>query len=270
MVHLLKLEWLKQKDYILFRILILAYVFFLPAILFIGKKIPPISGEMFDPQIMLFHFPSVWEFLAYIGNWLVFFIFGFMSVLIITNEYAYRTLRQNVITGVLRSHWFWSKVLFMIMISLFATLYYAFCAILIGVIHGLDDTIYISTVFKNSEMVIRFFIMSLGYMSFGMLIGLLVKRTGIALFVFIGYAFFLEPVLRGIHLYYIKNESMHYFPLNVFEDLCPIPFAEIAEEFTKENGFSLFVAPNIAIPLSLIYILIFGWLSYKRLTQSDL
>ena len=96
MVHLLKLEWLKQKDYILFRILILAFVFFLPAILFIGKKIPPISGEMFDPQIMLFHFPSVWEFLAYIGNWLVFFIFGFMSVLIITNEYAYRTLRVAV------------------------------------------------------------------------------------------------------------------------------------------------------------------------------
>lgn len=270
MLHLLKLEWLKQKDYILFKILVVAYLVFLPSILMIGKKIPPMPGEAFDPQLMLFHFPSVWEFLAYIGNWLVFFIFGFMAVLLVTNEHSYRTMRQNILGGLLRSEWFWSKAIFIVTVSLLATLYYALCAIVIGVVHGLDDTLYFSTVFKNSGYVFRYFLMCLGYMGFGLLVGLLVKRTGIALFAFIGYAFFLEPVLRFVYLYYFKHESMHYFPLNVLEDLCPLPFADMAEQFTKENGFSLFVNPTLAMALSAGYILLFGWLSFKRLTKSDL
>ncbi|MEO1258172.1 MAG: hypothetical protein AAFZ15_05220 [Bacteroidota bacterium] len=270
MLHLLKLEWLKQKDYILFRILIAAYVFFLPAILLTGKKLPMIKDEFFDPQIMLFHFPSVWQFLGYIGNWLTFLIFGFMAVLIITNEHSYRTLRQNILGGMQRKHWFWSKMLFISVISLFASLYYALCSIVIGLFHALGDTIYLTTVFKNSGMVFRYFLMCLGYMSFGMLIGLLVKRTGIALFTFIGYAFFLEPVLRGLHLYLFKNESMHFFPLNAIEDLCPIPIAKVAEELTDEMGFSMFLDAKMAVALAIIYILLFGWLSFRRLTRSDL
>lgn len=270
MVHLFKLEWLKQKEYVLFRILILAYLFFLPAILMIGKKIPPVTGELFDPQIALFHFPSVWEFLGYIGNWLVFLIFGFLSVLIITNEHSFKTYRQNVITGMQRVEWYKSKLIFIFCISLFATIYYALCALTIGFIHALGDTIYFSTVFKNSFYAVRYFLMCLGYMSFGMLVGLLVKRTGIALFAFIGYSFFLEPVLRGLYLYFFQHESMHYFPLNVLEDLCPIPFAEMADDFVRENGFSLFVESQIAIPLAVLYIALFVWLGYKRVTKSDL
>ncbi|MEZ4933665.1 MAG: ABC transporter permease [Saprospiraceae bacterium] len=271
MLHLLKLEWLKLKDYILFKILIAAYIVFLPAILLLGKKIPPTpAGEIFDPQIMLFHFPSIWEFLAYIGNWLVFFILGFLAVLIITNEHSYRTMRQNIITGMQRSDWFWSKVIFIFTASVLASIYYALCAVTIGLVHAMGDSIYISTILKNSNFTIRYFLMSLGYMSFGMLVGLLVKRTGIALFVFIGYSFCLEPILRGLHLYFFRNETMHYFPLNVIEDLCPIPFADLAEDFTRENGFALFVNPNLAMALATGYILIFGWLSYEKLTKSDL
>ncbi len=271
MLYLLKLEWLKLKDYILFKILIAAYVVFLPSILLLGKKIPPTQVEdLFNPQLMLFHFPSVWEFLAYIGNWLVFFILGFLAVVIVTNEHSYRTLRQNIITGMQRSEWFWSKALFIFVISALAAIYYALCSLTIGMIHAIGDSIYLSTVLKNSSMTIRYFLMCLGYMSFGMLVGLLIKRTGIALFVFIGYAFFLEPVLRGVHLYFFKNETMHYFPLNAMEDLCPIPFSEIAEDFTRENGFALFVNPGLAIALTLGYILLFGWLSYRKLTRSDL
>ena len=270
MIHLLKIEWLKQRHYILFKILIGAYLFFLPAILFIGKKIPDVPNSMVDPQLLLFHFPSVWKYLGYIGNWLVFFIFGFMAVLIITNEYSYRTLRQNIISGMERSEWFWSKVLFVIGVSLSASLYYALCAIVIGLAHGMDDTIYLSTVFKNSSYFFRYFLMCLGYMSFGMLVGVWVKRTGIALFAFIGYAFLLEPVLRGIHLYFIKNETMHYYPLNVIEDLCPIPFAEFADDFLRGNGFSPFLPTGITLVLATVYILLFGWLAYRRLAKSDL
>ncbi len=272
MIHLLKLEWLKQKEYILFKILTIAYFVFLPAILMIGKKIQIPAGELpFDPQKVLYYFPSVWEWLAYIGNWLVFFIFGFMAVLLITNEHSYRTMRQNVIAGMQRSSWFWSKALFIIAISFGATLYYALCSISIGLIHGIGDSIYLSTVFMNSGISIRFFLMCLGYMGFGMLIGILVKRTGIALFAFLGYCFFLEPVLRWVlHMRVFKHESMNYYPINIFEDLCPVPFAEMTDGFTNELGFKMFVDPSLAIVLATGYILLFGWIGFRRLKNVDL
>ena len=132
MTHLLKLEWLKMKDYVLFRIVAISYVVLLPAALFVGKKIPELKGEAFNPQVIFFNFPSVWDWLGYIGNWLVFFMLGFMAVMLITNEHTYRTLRQNVITGLQRQAFFWSKVQFMAVVSLAATVYYALCALVIG------------------------------------------------------------------------------------------------------------------------------------------
>ena len=150
MLHLLKLEWKKQKSYILFRILVLVYLIALPSLLFIGKNfdISTQDGIPFDPQIMFFHFPTVWEWLAYIGNWLGHLIFGFMAVLMVTNEHNFRTLRQNVITGVSRGEWFWSKAQFILVVAGAATLYFALCSIVIGLAHS--DTIYLATVFKGA------------------------------------------------------------------------------------------------------------------------
>ena len=99
MLHLLKLEWLKQKDYLLFKLLVGAYMVFLPASLFIGKKMDFSSEVPINPVRDFFQFPTIWEWLGYFGNWMVFFVLGFLSVLMVTNEYNNRTLRQNIITG---------------------------------------------------------------------------------------------------------------------------------------------------------------------------
>lgn len=269
MLHLLQLEWKKQKSFILFKVLIASYVVLLPSVLMIGKKIQFEKGMPFDPQKVFFEFPTVWNWLGYAGNWLIFFILGFMAVLSITSEHANRTLRQNVITGLHRGEFFRSKLLFLLFIGGAATLYYALCALAIGTLN--TDIIYLSTVFKEWGTIPRYFLMSVGYMTFGLMVGVLVKRTGIALFVFLGYAMFLEPVLRwAVHFRFIKNKSMHFYPLNAFEDLCPVPFAKLAEGFVKENNFSLFLSPTEAAVASSVFICLFLWVSYRRLKTSDL
>jgi ABC-2 type transport system permease protein len=269
MFHLLQLEWKKQKSYILFKVLIASYVLLLPAVLMIGKKIKMEEGMPFDPQKVFFEFPTVWDWLGYAGNWLIFFILGFMAVLSITNEHASRTLRQNIITGLHRGEFFRSKLWFIVFISAAATVYYALCALVIGSLH--TDIIYLSTVFKEWDIIPRYFLMSAGYMSFGLLVGVLVKRTGIALFVFLGYSMFLEPVLRwAVHFRFLKNKSMHFYPLNSFEDLCPVPFAKLTEGFLKENNFNLFLSPTEAAVTSVVFISLFLWISFLRLKNSDL
>lgn len=258
-----------MKDYVLFRIVAISYVVLLPAALFVGKKIPALKGEAFNPQVIFFNFPSVWDWLGYIGNWLVFFMLGFMAVMLITNEHTYRTLRQNVITGLQRQAFFWSKVQFMAVVSLAATVYYALCALVIGLVHA--DTIYLSTVFKNAGLAPRYWLMCMGYMSFGMLMGVLIKRTGIALFVYLVYCFVVEPVIRwALHFKFFKGKSMLFYPLNAFEDLCPLPFFDEAESFLKSNNFSLFLSPAEAVITSIIYTGLFLFFSYKRLKNSDL
>lgn len=269
MLHLLQLEWKKQKNYVLFKILAAAYLLLLPAALMTGKKLEVGEGAPFNPQTMFFQFPTVWEWLAYIGNWLVFFVLGFMAVLMVTNEFSYRTLRQNVITGLHRQQFFLSKLYFLVIISFLATVYYALCALVIGLAHA--DTVYFSTVFKNWDLIPRYFLMNIGYMSFGLLVAFWIKRTGIALFVYLAYSMFLEPVIRwAVHLQLWKHPSMNFYPLNVFEDLCPVPFSGQAEWFMKQNNFQLFLTPGQATVASMIYIGLFLYLSLQRLKRSDL
>ncbi|MEK7253912.1 MAG: ABC transporter permease [Bacteroidota bacterium] len=277
MLHLLQLEWKKQKGYILFRLLAIAYFILMPAVLLALKKIfdnnYPDGGAgdalPFDPRKMLVQFPTVWNWFGYIGNWLVFFVLGFLAVLLITNEHSNRTLRQNIITGLHRTEFFLSKLYFMFAISLAATVYYALCSLAIGFSH--TETIYTSTVLKNWDMMPRYFLMCLGYMSFGLLIGALVKRMGIALFVYLAYVIFLEPVLRwAVHFNYFKNEYFKYYPLNMIEDLCPVPFFDQADNFLKQNNFTLFLPASHAVIGASICIALFFWLTHRRLKTGDL
>jgi ABC-2 type transport system permease protein len=270
MLYLLKLEWLKQKDYVLFRILAAAYLVFLPASIFVGKKLDMGGNAPFNPVKEFFNFPTVWEWLGYIGNWMVFFVLGFLSVLMVTNEYTNKTLRQNIIAGLDREEFFKSKLVFMSVVALAATIYYAVCALVIGFIH-VDDTLYFSTVVKNMDYVPRFWLMSMGYMSFGLLVGLLTKKTGIALFVYLGYSMVLESILRWVvHLYFFKNISMSFYPLNAMEDLAPLPVAEIANDLLKQQGFRMLLTPMEAAITTIIYTALFLFWSYKRLKNSDL
>ena len=269
MLHLLQLEWKKQKNYVLFKVLVLAYLLLLPGALMTGKKLNLPEEAPIRPQTMFFEFPTVWGWLGYNGNWLVFFVFGFLAVLMITNEYSYRTLPQKMITGMHRSSFFVSKLYFMLAICLGATLYYSLCSVVIGLAHA--DTIYFSTVFKNWDMMPRYFLMSLGYMSFGLMVAVLIRRTGIALFVYLAYTMFLEPVFRwAVHLRLWKHPSVNYYPLNSFEDLCPVPFSPQADWFLKEHNFQLWLSPTLAVILSIGYIGLFLSLSLWRLERSDL
>lgn len=271
MLHLLKLEWLKQKDYILFKLLVAAYLIFLPATLFIGKKMQFDVGAPINPAKDFFVFPTIWEWLGYFGNWMGYFVLGFMAVLMVTNEYSNKTLRQNVIAGLQRTDFFKSKLLFMTVVATVATVYYATCALVIGLFHLGDDSLYFSTVFKNIDYVPRFWLMSMGYMSFGLLVGLLTKKTGIALFLYLAYSMVIESILRWVvHLYFFKNITMSLYPLNAMEDLAPLPVAEMANDMLKQHGFRMLLTPMEAALASSFYIALFLYFSYKRLKNSDL
>ena len=100
------------------------YIVSLPSLLLLGKRIKELPPPIGTTEV-LFIFPTVWEYLGYVGNWLTFFFMGFFAVLMITLEYSNRTLRQNIINGFTRVEFYKAKIYFVLAISFLATLYYA-------------------------------------------------------------------------------------------------------------------------------------------------
>ena len=267
MLQLLQLEWMKFRHFRVFQVMIICFMVLLPGLLMIGKSINSLPPG-FGSTDMFYIFPTVFNFLAYIGNWLAFFFLGFLGVLLVTIEFGNRTLRQNIITGLSRQDVFFAKLIFISAICLAATLFYILCGMIIGVLH--TETIYFSKVIQEAALWGRFFLMCLGYMTFGYLIGVLVKRTGLALFIYLTAVMFLEPLLRyGIHQRLFPGKSMHFYPMNALEDLTPLPFGKMAEQFMQENDFEFFLTPGQASITSVIYLFLFLGIIYWRLQKMD-
>ncbi|MEO1711738.1 MAG: ABC transporter permease, partial [Bacteroidota bacterium] len=136
-VHLLHLEWLKLKQHRGFRVLVLMYLVLLPTLILIGKRLPDLPPPLVSAEA-IYQFPGIFVYLGYEGNWLCFFLMGFLGVLFVTQEYSYKTLRQNIITGLSRRDYFLSKLYFMLTICLLATLYYTIVAFGYGLTHTPD------------------------------------------------------------------------------------------------------------------------------------
>ena len=268
MRYLIGLEWKKWNKNLGFRLLLLSYIVFLPSLLLTGKRLDQLPTEIGTNEVF-FIFPTVWQYLGYVGNWLTFFFFGFLAVLIVTTEYNNKTLRQNIINGISRERFFLGKVYFVLLISLGATLYYCLCALLIGYFN--TDVIVMSKVFQNADYILRYFLMCASYMIFALFLGFLIKRTGIALFSYLAYVMFLELILRwGVHRNIVKHKSMHFYPMNATEDLVPLPFTEQTSRFLDEFGFELFLTPMEAIITTLVYIGLFLLITFRIVKKADL
>lgn len=267
-LFLLELEWLKVRHYRPFWVLSGAFVLIMAAFMpFIGAiKMPK---EVFDISTSLM-FPNVWHNLAYWGNWAAFFSIGFLSVLSITNEFEFKTLRQSVISGLSRQDVFLSKLLFIVSLSVAATLIYTLFALLFGSIT--TETIYWSRVSEGFSWVGNFFMMCLGFSSFALFLGTLLRRSGVSLFLFLTWEFFIEPILRfALHNKLIaKNETMHYYPMKAFNSLIPVPLPKAASAMVNGGEVKMILDTNTAMVVAVFYIGLLFFGTYYLLKNKDL
>jgi len=270
MLHLLKLEWLKFNKYKTFRVLLLLYIILLPAVVLFPKTIN-ISGSISELSNVssYYLFPNIFSSAGYIGSWIVFMLMGLMGVILITIEYDYQTLRQNIITGLSRNQFLMGKLFFIASLSFFLAIYFIIISFSIGFVH--TETIYLSRVLEGVPYFFLFFLQSFAYLLVGFLIGLFVKRTGLSLMIYFAYAMFIENILRHVvHKQILGNESVNYYPFNAFEDLLPIPIPKLLGEMVETNGFSLIMERPVAVIISLIYISLFICLIFYRIRKVDL
>jgi ABC-2 type transport system permease protein len=266
-LYLIKLEWLKLKTYTPFLVLMGMYMVLLPLFMSVGLSItlPTQLGNVRS----FYMFPAVWQTLAYVGNWLCYFIMGFIAVLTVTNEFSNRTLRQNIISGVSRLDFYLSKVYFLFLIAIGATAYYAIVALCYGLWH--TETIYMSKVLENIDMIPRYLLMICTFMSFGFMLGILLRKTGIALFLYFAYVMFIERIVRWLVLAKIFGKQAQGFaPINAANDLTPIPLPKMVTSMTESQEIKLILDPIQATATALIFTILFLYLAYYQLKTKDL
>ena len=140
MKHLLLLEWMKVRRYRTFWVLFTLFLISMFGISFIwwyfsyqlsqGDMAMKMAGSMLFGS---FNFPGVFITLTQISSWLLYFP-GFVIIFHTTNEFTFKTHRQNIIDGLERSDFIKAKLGFAFILALLCTLVVFVSCLIFGII----------------------------------------------------------------------------------------------------------------------------------------
>jgi ABC-2 type transport system permease protein len=262
MQHLLKIEWMKLKPSRGFWTLFLLFIISIFSINLLVYNFTAHSISAKDAKLLIgapFSFPEVWQNVSYISGFLL-FLPGILMITIITNEYSFRTHRQNIIDGITRSQFIKVKYLVLLLLSVVFTLAVFICALLFGLLNGASIS------FTKVYYIGYFFLQCITYSSIALLFGFLFKKTGLAIGLFFVYAIVLERMLSGIAnmgtgSLYLGN----YLPLTSADRLITFPFAkELSKEFMAALNLPLLLAAVTA------YLVFYYFFILTRFRKQDL
>jgi hypothetical protein len=224
MLHLLKIEWLKIKNYRAFWVFCLLYLASIFLINYMGwnaqqRAFATAKGaeQMFGNA---YAFPKVWQTVGWMSSWLLYFP-GMMMIMLMANEYTYKTHRQNVIDGLSRQQFIGVKVALAVILAVLITVINFATAYTFGAMTG--------TAFSTAgmEYVGYIFLQALAYIFFALMLAVLFRRSGLAIIIFILYGVIFEWLISGLLTYQLKLAPYSYFlPLQTSDVLIPIPFGK--------------------------------------------
>ena len=245
MIHLLKIEFSKIRNYRTFWVMLLIYIALVPLMFY---SLSAFNIPFFPEDSELFGFPTVWNYITWSASWLN-LLLGVFIVTITCNEITFKTQRQNIIDGLSRRQMIVSKFYFFTALAAFVTLY----TFLIGLIFGLSYSGF-NDVFEGISYVGVYFIQTLGYFAFAFLFAVIVKRSALSIIFFI-----LIFLFKFIFVLVLGDTISQYMPINVIADLTPFPFFKEIFKMASENDPN-FVAPVI-ISQTVRSLVALGWIS---------
>jgi ABC-type transport system involved in multi-copper enzyme maturation permease subunit len=231
-----------------------------------------------DPaQNGIFDFPFIWHFNTYIADFFKLFL-AIIIVSMMANEYSYGTLKQNLIDGMSKQEFITSKFLTVVLFAFLSTFFIFIMSLILGYCYSGFTAA--DVVFSHMEYLPAYFVKLLGYFSFCLFVGILIKRSAFAIGFMILW-FFIEKITYGIFKYKIFNESdkvdtfYQFMPLESMSNLIVEPFSKlkVIKSITKQVGAEYSIDYDVHfsnILVVLVWTSIFVFLSYKLLQKRDL
>lgn len=257
MFRLLEIEFRKLLPYRSFWAAILGYTLLLVG-LFISLYRFKFNLNSFEIGINFYNFPDIWHNITYISSWFNILLYFFV-ILIITNEFQFRTLRQNVIDGQSRFEMLLGKALLLMVFVLASTALVALLSILCGLFLAEEGMGTPST--EKMEYLAWYLVQTTGMMSLALLIATLFRKQGMSIIVYLGYTLIVEAILR----YRVVPEDWGpYLPVYLLSGLVPNPLPAYFGMGT--------IAPTepLKVGVALLYALIFFGISVLVLYRRDL
>ena len=219
MIQILSIEWLKIRKYSTFWILA---GLFMTMLLLWNWSISSGTIKLGSSDINIlssnYSFPEVW---GNVGYWTKFFA-GLIAIIIIiltTNEFQFRTDRQNVIDGLSRTNFFHAKWILVLLLSLAVTLFTFSLGIFFGIAHGSS----LSNAGGNIIKIFHVFILTLNYFGFALTLSLLLRRSGMSIIIFLLYCYMIEVMLQQFLNWKIGSHPGNYLPMQCSAELFYFP-----------------------------------------------
>ena len=271
MKKLIAIEFAKLKKLNALRVILLLYFVLSPLVVyalysFFNTFMGPVielsdGGAKWNP----FGFPDVWGFVTWCSSWFN-VLMGVIVIIVMSNEYNYKTLKQNVIDGMSLKQVIAGKFFVVFILSTIVTLY----TMIVGLAYGLINS-ETADVWNGFVEIPVYYLQTLCYFSFAFFFATVVKRTALSIIFFI-VSFIVEAIIGGM-LAVAKLEAIYaFFPLNAFSKLTPFPILkEMVEAAQERNGNIPFMLDSwVNILVCLFYMALFFLVSLWVIKRRDL
>lgn len=277
MFRLLQIESIKLWNNRASRVLIVSYFFILTSIALVAAikfDIGPVKFHL--AEIGIFNFPYIWHFNTFITAFFKLFL-AIVIVSMMANEYSNKTLKQNLIDGLSKKEFVLSKFLTVIVFALISTVFVFIVSLILGLIYSDYDEL--SIIFSDLEFLLAYFVKLLGFFSFCLFLGILVKRSAFALGFLVLWQI-VEGIVTGLIRWQLFDSEttyfiMGFFPLQSMLNLIDEPFSRLEAVQTVANQVGETITLDYGIkPLNILIVLswtaIFVYGSYALLKKRDL
>lgn len=226
----------------------------------------------------IFNFPYIWHFNSWIAAWLKIF-FAIVIVSMVANEYRNRTLKQNLIDGLSKKEFIISKFLTVLLYAVISTVFLFIVTLILGLIFS--DFNEFSIIFSDMQYLFGYFIKLLGFFSFCMFLGILVKRSAFALgalgvwWLFEGILFLIFSVIKSRSNLDLTQSVTQFFPLKAIFNINVEPFSKLGviqsiagqlnEDFSNDYGIHWY-----QVLIVLVWTFLFIYWSYVLIKKRDL
>ncbi len=225
----------------------------------------------------IFNFPYIWHFNTWVAALLKLFL-AIVIVSMMANEYSHRTLKQNLIDGLSKKEFILSKFITVVGFAVVSTIFVFIVSLVLGLIFS--DFTEIGILFSDMEYLLAYFIKLVGFFSFCLFLGILVKRSAFALGFLLIWTIF-ESILIGLLKWvFFKGTEVgstvgQFLPLEAMSNLIVEPFSrlgavksaasQLGEGFTKS-----YEVQWQSVVIVLVWTVLFIYLSYAVIKKRDL
>ena len=280
MLRLLNIEFIKLWNNKASKFLILAYFVLLGFIsLFASIKFNFGFFKFHAAEMGIFNFPYIWHFNTYVAAELKFFL-AIVIVSMVANEYSNKTIKQNLIDGLSKKEFIISKFATVTVFAILSTLYIFILSLILGLVFSSYTEA--SIIFSDLEYLLAFFVKLLGFFSFCLFVGILIKRSAFALGFILLWYIMIEGIARFVLFILETTKDFQYadaitqfFPLKAMSNLIDQPLSRLGavKEIASVAGEDLsydYAVHWFEIAIVLVWTAIFMFFSYRLLLKRDL